>query len=163
MTEHTGFENEARIRLDRMERELRRWRIGGTFALALTAVAVAGAMSAPADKDKELRVTTLRIVDRDGKDRMVLTAEPKVPDMTFLDPAGKGRLTLDIAEDRKPVLSFSESGNESRLTLGIEEGAPVLNLYDQAGKKRVTFGIPKDRGALIRVLDENERLKMRFP
>ncbi len=161
MTEHTAFENEMRGRLSRMERELRRWRLGGTLLLTLTAVVVAGAMAAPAVQ--EMRVTTLRIVDQQGKDRIVLTAEPKIPDMIFFDPAGKSRLTLDIAEDHKPVLSFSESGKESRLTIGLEEGTPMLNLYDQAGKKRVAFGIPKVGGGIIRILDANEQLQKRFP
>jgi hypothetical protein len=161
MTEHTAFENEMRGRLGRMERELRCWRLGGTLVLTLTAVVVAGAMAAP--PVQEMSVTTLRIVDQQGKDRIVLTADPKVPDMIFLDPAGKSRLTLDIAADHKPVLSFSESGKESRLTIGLEEGTPMLNLYDQAGKKRVAFGIPRAGGAVLRVLDANEQLQTRFP
>jgi hypothetical protein len=161
MAGHTAFENEMRGRLGRMERELRRWRLGGVLTLSLAAVVVAGASAD--DPVRELRATTLRVVDREGKDRIVLTAEPRIPDMTFLDPAGKSRLTLDIAEDHKPVLSFSESGKESRLTLGLEEGTPMLNLYDQSGKKRVSFGIPKAGGPVIRILDANERLQTRFP
>jgi hypothetical protein len=105
MTERTPFEGEARDlrdRLSRMERELRSWRLGGVIALSLATVVIAGAPAEP--PAKELRVTTLRIVDREGKNRIVLTAEPKIPDMTFLDPAGKSRLTLDIAADSKPVL-----------------------------------------------------------
>jgi hypothetical protein len=159
--EHASFENEVRGRLSRMERELRHWRLGGVLTLSLAAVVLAGATADP--PAKELRVTTLRVVDREGKDRLVLTAEPKVPDMTFLDPSGKSRLTLDIADDHKPVLTFSESGEESRLTLGLEEGRPMLTLYDQAGKKRVTFGLPKAGGPIIRILDENEKLRTRLP
>ena len=70
------LEDETRERLDRMERELRRWRVGGVMTLALAAVVAAGAMADP--PDKELRVQTLRVVDRKGKDHIVLTAEPKV-------------------------------------------------------------------------------------
>ena len=161
MTGHATFEDETRGRLGRMERELRRWRLGATLVLPLTAVVIAGAMSAP--PTQELRATTLRIVDQQGRDRIVLTAEPKIPDMIFLDPEGKSRLTLDIAEDHKPVLSFSESGKESRLTVGLEDGTPMLNLYDQAGKKRVAFGIHKAGGAVIRILDAKEQLLKRFP
>jgi hypothetical protein len=161
MAEHTAFENETRDRLSRMERELRRWRAGGILTLSLAALAAATAMGDP--PAGELRAHTLRVVDREGKDRIILTAEPKDPDMTFLDPSGKSRLTLDIAEDRKPVLSFSESGKESRLTLGLEEGAPMLSLFDQAGKKRVAFGIPRAGGPVLRILDANEKLQTRFP
>ena len=156
-----AFEREMRERLGRMERQLRRWKLG---ALALAVVVVGGAMASP--QFKELSVKTLRIVDDAGKDRMVLTAEPTLPDMTFFDPSGKSRLTLDVAKDRRPVLLFAdESGKESnRLTLGLEdEGHPGLVLYDGAGRKRITFGIPKDGGPVIRVLDENEKLRMRFP
>ncbi len=163
MAETGAFEREARERLGRMERELRCWRLGAAAVLSLGAVLAFGGMAAPASK--ELRVQTLRIVDKEGKDRIVLTAESGIPDMTFLDPSGKSRLTLDIADDRRPVLLFSESGKESgRLTLGLEEeGVPMLQLYDAAGKKRLTFGVPKNGGPVLRVLDKDEKLRIRFP
>jgi hypothetical protein len=158
----SGFENETRDRLNRLEREVHWWRLGGILALAGAVVVVAGAMADP--PAKELRTETLRITDRNGKDRIVLTAVPGVPDMTFLDPGGHTRLTLDIADDNKPVLVISESGNaKGRLTLGIENGSPMLHLYDRDGKKRVMLGIPKDVGALIRILDAEGRVQGRFP
>jgi hypothetical protein len=163
MVERTVFEQQMRDRMGRIERELRLWRLGGLLTLMLAAVVIAGAMADPAAPAKELRVQTLRIVDQQGKDRIVLTAEPKVPDMVFFDPSGKSRLTLDIADDHKPVLSFFEAGKESRLTIGLEEGAPVLNLYDRAGKKRVTFSVPMNGSPVIRILDENEKLQLRYP
>ncbi|HKI19556.1 MAG TPA: hypothetical protein VKA15_16845 [Isosphaeraceae bacterium] len=163
MADHTAFENETRDRLNRMERELRCWRLGGILTLSLATVLVAGAMAEP--PAKELRAQTLRIVDRDGKDRIVLTAVPGIPDMTFVDPTGQTRLALDIAEDAKPELVISESGkaNKGRLTLGIENGSPLLQLYDRDGKKRVTFGVPKDAGGLIRIFDADGRIQGRFP
>ena len=84
--------------------------------------------------------------------------------MTFLDPGGHTRLTLDIADDNKPVLAISESGHaKGRLTLGIENGSPRLQLYDRDGVKRVTIGIPRDIGALIRTYDADGKVQGRFP
>jgi hypothetical protein len=164
MATEAALEGELRARLDRVERQLRRWQRGALAALGVAAAAVAGAMSqAPA---RELAVKTLRIVDDAGKDRVVLTAEPNVPDMTFYDPSGKSRLTLDVANDRRPVLLFAdETGKESnRLTVGLEdEGHPSLLLYDAEGRKRVVLGVPREGGPVLRVLDENGRLRMRFP
>ena len=60
MADHTAFEKETRNRLNRMERELRCWRLAGVVMLALTTVAVAAAMDDP--PPKELRAETLRIV-----------------------------------------------------------------------------------------------------
>lgn len=160
----TAFETEMRARIDRMERQLKRWRRGALAALGLALVVIAGAMAAP--PVKELSVRTLRVVDDTGKDRIVLTANPEEADLTFFDPSGKSRLTLDVAKDRRPVLYFSDETNKesNRLTLGLEdEGHPALMLYDGNGKKRVSFGIPKEGGPVIRVLDENEKLRMRFP
>jgi hypothetical protein len=165
-TEAAAFEHETRARLDRMERQLRLWRRGATAAIGLAVVAVAGAMAQAPAPVKELSVRTLRIVDDAGKDRIVLTAEPSVPDMTFFDPSGKSRLTLDVAKDRRPVLLFAdETGKESnRLTLGLEdEGHPTLLLYDGAGRKRVVIGVPREGGPVLRVLDESGKLRMRFP
>jgi hypothetical protein len=158
----TSFEIETRDRLDRMERELRRWRLGGIASLALATVVVAVAMADP--PAKEIRVETLHIVEQSGRERIILTAKPGVPDMTFLDPAGHTRLTLDIADDTKPVLAISESGQaKGRLTLGIENGSPTLQLYDSDGVRRVVIGIPKDIGALIRTFDDKGRIQGRFP
>jgi hypothetical protein len=84
--------------------------------------------------------------------------------MTFLDPAGDSRLTLDIANDHKPVLSVSDiAKGKGRLVLGIEEGSPNLHLYDREGKRRVTLGVPKDTGALIRIYDADGKVQGRFP
>jgi hypothetical protein len=128
----------------------------------LATVVVAAATDEP--PAKELRVETLKIVERSGKERVVLTAVPGIPDMTFLDPAGQGRLTLDIAEDHKPVLRVSESNKgKGSLVLGIEDGSPNVQLYDRDGKKRVTLGIPKDTGALIRLFDADGKIQGRFP
>jgi hypothetical protein len=162
MGAETAFEKETRDRLDRMDRELRRWRLGGIASLALAIVVAAVAMADP--PAKELQVETLRIVERSGRDRIVLTAVPGIPDMTFLDANGHTRLTLDIADDSKPVLVISESGHaKGRLTLGIENGSPTLQLYDREGVKRVTIGIPKDIGALIRTYDAQGKVQGRFP
>jgi hypothetical protein len=156
------FEDEMRGRLERLERQLRHWRLGGLLALCVAMVAVAGAMAqAP---ERELSVETLRVVQRDGKERLILTAKPGVPDMSFLDPMGRSRLTLDIAGDEKPVLSISESGQEEgRLTIGIENGSPMLRLYDKAGKLRVMLGIPNELGSLIRLLDKDGNVVRRLP
>jgi hypothetical protein len=162
MADPAAFENEARNRLSRLERELRYWRLAGIVFLCVAAVVVTGAMDQP--PAKELRVETLRIVEPDGKDRIVLTAMPGVPDMTFLDPGGHTRLTLDIADDNKPVLVVAESGKaKGRLTLGIENGSPMLQLYDRDGTKRVTLGVPKDVGSLIRMFDAEGRVVGRIP
>jgi hypothetical protein len=162
MGEETAFEKETRERLERLERALRRWRSVGIVSLSLTTVAVAVAMADPPAKD--VRVETLRIVEPNGRERIILTAVPGVPDMTFLDPSGHTRLTLDIADDNKPELVVSESGRaKGRLTLGIENGTPVMQLYDREGVKRVALGVPKDVGALIRIYDDGGKLQMRLP
>jgi hypothetical protein len=162
MADHAAFENETRNRLSRMERELRYWRIGGILTLAILTVAVCTAMDDP--PPKELRIETLKIVQPDGKERIVLTAVPGVPDMTFLDPAGQGRLTLDIADDHKPVLRVSETAKgKGHLILGIEDGSPMLQLFDRDGKKRVTIGVPNDTGALVRIFDADGKIQGRFP
>ena len=133
MNSRMASDDGTQDRLERIERELRFWRIGGLFTLAAAAVVGLAAMADP--PAKELRVETLRIVQSDGKDRIVLTAIPEIPDMTFYDPTGQARLTLDIANDKQPELAIAESGTEKgRLAIGIENGTPVLRLYDRAGE-----------------------------
>ena len=158
----TAFEEETRDRLERLERGLRRWRSVSMVALSLATVVAAVAMADP--PAKELRVETLRIVEQNGRERIILTAVPGIPDMTFLDPSGHTRLTLDIADDNKPVLVVSESGQaKGRLTLGIENGTPMLQLYDRDGVRRVGLGVPRDIGSVIRIYDADGRLQARLP
>jgi hypothetical protein len=158
----TAFEKETRDRLERLERGLRRWRSVSIVALSLVAFVAAVAMADP--PAKELRVETLRIVEQNGRERIILTAVPGVPDMTFLDPSGHTRLTLDIADDNKPVLVVSESGQaKGRLTLGIENGTPMMQLYDREGVRRVSIGVPRDTGTLIRIFDDEGKLQGRIP
>lgn len=146
MAVQTAFDDQTQERLERIERELHYWRFGGLFTVAAAAIVAFTAMADP--PAKELRVETLRVVQRDGKDRLVLSAIPEIPDMTFFDPMGKARLTLDIAKDKEPELAIAESGNEKgRLAIGIDNGTPVLRLYDRAGKLRVSMGVPQDVGA----------------
>jgi hypothetical protein len=162
MAVQMAFDDRTQDRLKRIERELRYWRVGGILTLAAVVVAGLTAMADP--PAKELRVETLRIVQRDGKDRIVLTAIPEIPDMTFYDPTGHARLTLDVANDKQPELAIAESGKEKgRLAIGIENGTPVLRLYDRAGKLRVSMGVPQDVGALIRIFDEEGRVLGRLP
>ncbi len=162
MTVQSALAEQTLDRLKRIERELGYWRVGGLLTLAAAVVAGLTAMADP--PAKELRVETLRIVQRDGKDRIVLTAIPQIPDMTFYDPSGHARLTLDIANDKQPELAIAEAGKEKgRLAIGIDNGTPVLRLYDRAGKLRVSMGVPNDVGALIRILDEEGRVLGRLP
>jgi hypothetical protein len=146
MAVQTAFESEVCERLSRMERELRYWRLGGVLTLSVMTVIVSAAMDEP--PLKELRAETLKIVERNGKERIVLTAVPGVPDMTFLDPSGESRLTLDIADDHKPVLSVSDlAKGKGRLVLGIEDGSPTLHLFDRDGKRRVrSRDVSRDEG-----------------
>ncbi len=163
MSDGPSFESEARERLNRLERELRHWRVGGLVCLALAIVTVACAMDDP--PPKELRAETLKIVERGGKERLVLTAVKGIPDMTFLDPDGKGRLTLDIADDHQPVLRVSDADEKGQgsVVIGLENGSPNLQFYDRRGHKRVTLGVPTDTGALIRIYNDEGKLAGRIP
>jgi len=73
-------------------------------------------------------------------------------------------LTLDITDNHKPVLKFSEGGKEKgRLTPGIGEGSPMLQVYDRVGRERVMFGIPKTGASAPRHVDEHDQIPKRLP
>lgn len=163
MSDDVPFQAETRERLRRLEREVRWWRFGVTACCSVAAMALLGAMAAP--PAGELRAHSLRIVDKGGTDRIVLTAEPSLPDMTFLDPSGKSRLTLDIADDKSPVFALSDQGQDNaHMTFGLgASGLPELRLSAGPGKRSVTVGVPSSGGAVVRLLDEQGRLLMRVP
>jgi hypothetical protein len=139
-------------RLDRLDREVRRWRfVAASLALGTAALAVTGA-AAP---------------------RRVVEAQKFV----IRDAAGHVRAELGPSEgDKEVVLRFRDLGGTSRVTLGLEgetsllvlgdktgrprvgvatlaQGAPSLTLYDPTGRARVDLGLGREGEPRVALLD----------
>ena len=110
--------NEAQMddvtqRLDRLERENRRWRLLGISAVTvLGLVVVMGATESKGVKgEEEIRARRIVVVDRDGKQRVVLDASGKESIIELRDENGKRRVVLRTDKREAWIRVRYQNGN----------------------------------------------------
>lgn len=113
-------------RIARLERRLHFWQWGlAILSVSLIGVVAAGAAMPAAD---QLDVGELRIVDRDGKPRMLLmTSHLGHAKLMIIDPDGLPRMQLSSES-----LLFEERGRRKGM-LSADTG---FDLFDDAGKRK---------------------------
>lgn len=148
-------------RLDRLERQHRRWQLLGGSALALLGLAVL--LGATGSKEikalEEIRAKRFVLVDAhgaprgglhvgtDGKSRVILTDQmgtphavlfveaSGAPGLVLYDQAGGRRATFLVDTDHAPALVLTDGAGATRAKLFVRpEGSASLALYDQTGK-----------------------------
>jgi hypothetical protein len=122
-------------RLDRLERENRRWKLaGGLAALVVLVLAVMGqAGPRPRSVDAE--------------------------EFILKDSSGKRRAVLSVAQGGLAHLAFYDRQDAPRLGLGVGgNGAPTLALADAGGHARAKLELQADGVARVILLDEKYRL-----
>ena len=148
-------------RLERLERECRRWRRAGTVAFfgALTMIAT-GATSQSA---REVELERLVIRDeKDGRGTITLSAGGGHPSLSF-STGGQEKIVLAIPEGGSPTLSFVDGGAD-RLMLGLgSNGTPVLNFLDENQRRRISMGIFPKVGPTISLMDESNKIISSMP
>lgn len=153
-------------RLEKLEKEKRRLQniAGGVsilFAvvilfLALGVVSLFALQLWPGGED--LKAGKIVLVDADGNDRMILSAEGESPSLVLLHANGNARAELKLNENGLGVLQFSDEAGERRVILESAgaQTASALAFHDRDGKRRIAlteyFGIPE-----LVVNDEFER------
>lgn len=151
-------------RLAHLERSHHRWRrLTAVALLALAAFALVGATTPAA---RTLELSTLKIVDGDGKLRVLLTptsglsfldaeGRPRAilgidaqgPGLMLYGEKGEGRATLSVNHDG-PGLIFTGAGGALRTVLALLRDAPGLVFYDAQEQERVTLAVQGGGGAL---------------
>ena len=148
-------------RLEKLERENRRWRRIGIAALALVAgvVIVGAARPAPStitahqilltDKAGNLRgrltaidgnFPSLTLYDGRGHAMLSVKGGGPQPGISIGDTAGKTRIMLGGVS---PNLSFYDDAGDTTVSLDGDALGPRLLLFDEAGKMRVHLGGPE--------------------
>jgi hypothetical protein len=132
-------------RLDRLERENRRWRLAGCLSvLGLVAVALMGqAMPGKAAKVVEAEEFVLR--DAGGIERAALRMEAGSPWLELFDQGGK--LRTFVAPSNIGLMD----GPRVRLLLTLYEDQPLIQLYGDAGNLRAQLGIHKNGAVGLRL------------
>jgi hypothetical protein len=151
-------------RLARLERSHRRLqRITLVLCLLLVSGTIIAATTPPGET---LEAKSLKIVDHEGKPRVLLTASTGV---TVLDSAGKpravlgvdaegpglvlfggkaiGRAILNINKDG-PALTFTGAGNVLRAVFALIPRGPGLVLFDEQQNERAMLTVSSGAGVL---------------
>jgi hypothetical protein len=133
-------------RLDRLERESRRWRrLALASWLGLAAVALLG-QAAPTAAPAPGTVEAQRFVLRDARGRVGATLaweRDGGPRLALADALGRDRAVVSVSADGWPGLTLLDrDGQTARATLVVgPDGAPGLALFDAAGRPRLAAAL----------------------
>ena len=159
-------------RLERLEKQNRRFKQMGALALILISSVLLMGQAAPkniveadefilrdangntrANLDVAGNVPKLRLYDANQEVRAMLDANPgpSGPGLTLFDANGKPRASLFVTA-KGPGISLANANGKSGANLILEESrGPGLDLYDTNGKPRVSVYVNQD-GPAIRLL-----------
>jgi hypothetical protein len=136
-------------RLDRLERESRRWRrvaLGSWLAIAALLLLGQSPTRASRPTSPARTVEAERFVLRDPRGRTGATLGwegDDTPRLTLHDPSGQPRAVLAVGAGGAPGLTlFDTDGTTVRAALVVgPDGAPGLALFDPAGKPRLAAAL----------------------
>lgn len=123
-------------RVDRLERENRRWKQAGLIAGGVVGVAFLMGQAAP--PAQVIQAQHIVITDDKGNERIVLGAAKDRASILLKNEAGKATTVLAVS-DETAGLSVTDENGKYRLTLGKhlkEGGGAGIWLYDEQGNLR---------------------------
>jgi hypothetical protein len=118
-------------RLEKLERENRRFKVLGSAAL----LGVAGALflGLAAAPPKKLEAEVIVVKSPNGKAQMILGVGEEGPALTLVDKNGKLRVNIDVSTDG-PGLDLLDAAESPRAQLMVtEDQGPLLNFTDSKG------------------------------
>jgi hypothetical protein len=136
-------ETEAGIvqRIERLERESRRWR---ALALVLGLVVAAAGVMGQARTGRTVEAQRFVLKDSANRVRAELVAQERSVALRFKDEGGMPRLTVGT-EDATAVLVLNDrTGAVAAHVAVLPHGAPGMTLYDPTGKSRVEVSVARD-------------------
>jgi len=133
-------------RLEKLEREGRRWKAG---ALGLAALLAAAVLVGATDNPQEATLKKLTIVNSSGDSVVVLGSDGHGKAiMTFRDPEGK--LFMELGTQLGPHLWMQGADGQSSVQVGVwrweeaDKEVPSLRFADTKGEERVKLGYDLD-------------------
>lgn len=150
-------------RLDRLERENRRWRrLALASCLAVASIGLLGQSVAPPARSvgssRVIEGERFMLRDAGGRVGATLGWEADTPRLVLHDPAGRPRVTLSVGAGGAPGLTLLDTdGQTARAALVVgPDGAPGLALFDPAGKPRLATALFHPSGATARAAGRRE-------
>ncbi|HSB69691.1 MAG TPA: hypothetical protein VLT62_10190 [Candidatus Methylomirabilis sp.] len=151
-------------RLERVERQNRRMRVGGIMVLLVASVGLLMGQAMPKATTVEAEAFVVR--DSTGKQRVALHLAPDGgAALSFFDPAGMGRATLRVDREGSPDLTLLDQAAQNRAVLRVERsGAPRLILFDPAGTPRASlYYVVADGTGILQLSNQDEKVYTQRP
>ena len=136
-------------RLEKLEKSNRRLKAGlGLCAAVLVAAVVIGAEQAAGPITAR---ESIRLVDEEGKPRIVLGCDK---DGTFLflnDEAGRIRTSI-AAQSKQTYINFKDDQGNTRMVLLLDESGPSMKLRNAEGAPLAAVASDEE-GGLVQIVD----------
>jgi hypothetical protein len=152
MTHETPCLDTVIARLEKVERQNRRFKLAGVCLLILgSSLLLMGAFASP---PRTVKAEHFTLLDPRGKARARLSTVGDSAVLSFHDQQGLTRASFTVGSDGFPGLVFHDQHGEVRVFLGVVDGEPVLGLRDHRGAHRAMVKLSQADGApLIFVTD----------
>jgi hypothetical protein len=136
------------VRLDRLERENRRWRRGGLIALIGGIVFLTGAHFA--DEPKAIEAERFVIRGKDGKVRGEFAAQSEQGQrLVLLDDNHNERIRLSVDPQGVSTLKLLNENGKDGVVLSILQRRSMVDLCDNEGHRIVNMSIYKGKSYLF--------------
>ncbi len=151
-------------RIDRLERQCRRWRLTGTATALALAVAVTALAASQMRSASEIRVGSLWIVGERGQALMHLGSRNRAEDcglIEFLDGSGKPRMVMALASTQDAstdsgngLIEFLDESGRPCMLMGLAKShSPFIKLLGREGRDELLLDAGDQRGVVITLKD----------
>jgi hypothetical protein len=137
--------------------------VGGVMGNRL-ALGTAACAQPPAALEKVIRAEQFEVLGPDGKVRAILTGKDEEgPTLRLLDTEGEDRVVLSLRPTEEAVLAFRDKGQKARLSLTLLKEGPRVDLWDPDGKNiRSAWRTAADGAPLLELYDQYMRRRAAF-
>jgi hypothetical protein len=143
-------------RLERLERNARRWRWAATAAAVGLALIVFLGQAKP--EPTEVKANKFTLLDQGGAPRATLALEAGGPSLVLTDARGREAIQLSVPKvPDKGTIYLSDGEAGSNLELAMTQNGPVIHLNDRTGN-RVRLATNELNAPLAAVHDEEGKV-----
>ena len=148
-------------RLERLERQCRRWRRAGVVFAALVGTPILAGVVALLTVDGTREAERVLIRDKAGRVRMDMgTWKDGSPRLLFAGASGTPRLEIRVGADETPSVELLDEKMKVRLSMDVGKLGPTLSVRDKDANPRVMMKLAKDGSPGLSLHDVSGRFRL---